>query len=137
MSRYVQEDLVEDDWSRLTNFYPNAITDFYRSGIPCIFKTGPEWPIARGPNSQKIVRAARPIYGHPIQPTWLKTASAIADLLDLLQVKWNTINPLAYANAGEAAWICEFVITIAVQPLSLAYPAARSLPPMESTRSST
>ena len=97
----------------------------------------PEWPIARGPNSQKIVRAARPIYGHPIQPTWLKTASAIADLLDLLQVKWNTINPLAYANAGEAAWICEFVITIAVQPFSLLPTPPPSLPPMESTRSST
>lgn len=118
-------DLVtEDDWSRLTELYPNAITDFYGSGTPCVFKTGPAWPVASGPNSQKIVRAARPIYDHPIQPTWLKMAWAIVDSLDSLQVKWNAVDPLAYANAGEAALICEFVITIAVLPGSLAYDAA-------------
>ena len=119
-----KSDLVtEDDWSRLTEFYPYAITDFYGSGTPCIFKTGPEWPVA-GPNYQKIIRAARPIYDHPIQPTWLKTAWAIVDSLDSLQVKWNTVDPLAYANAGDAALICEFVITIAVLPGSLTYDAA-------------
>jgi hypothetical protein len=118
-------DLVaEDDWSRLTDFYPNAITDFYGSGTPCVFKTGPEWPVARGPNSQKVVRAARPIYDHPIQPTWLKTAWAMVDVLDSLHVEWNAVDPLAYANAGDAALICEFVITIAVLPGSLAYAAA-------------
>jgi|SRR5712675_1759336 len=117
-------DLVnEDDWSRLTLFYPNAITDFYGSGTPCVFKTGLAWPVA-SPNSQKIVRAARPIYDHPIQPNWLKTARAIVDSLDSLQVNWNAVDPLAYANAGEAALICEFVITIAVRPGSLAYDAA-------------
>ena len=120
-----ESDLVtEDDWSRLTKFYPHAITDFYGSGTPCIFKTGPEWPVASGPHSQKIIRAARPIYNHPIQPTWLKTAWAIVDSLDSLQVKWNTVDPLAYANAGDAALICEFVITIAVLPRSLTYHAA-------------
>lgn len=107
-----------------TDFYPNAITDFYGSGTPCVFKTGPEWPVAHGPNSQKIVRAARPIYDHPIQPIWLKTAWAIVALLDSLQVEWNVVDPLAYANAGDAALICEFVITIAVLPGSLAYAAA-------------
>ena len=112
--------VVEDDLTRLTSLYPKAITDFYGSGTPCVFKTGPEWPVA-GNNSQKIVRAARPIYDHPIQPTWLKTAGAIADVLDSLQVKWNALDPLAYANAGEAELICEFVITIAVQPGSLTY----------------
>ena len=112
--------VVEDDLTRLTSLYPKAITDFYGSGTPCVFKTGPEWPVA-GNNSQKFVRAARPIYDHPIQPTWLKTAGAIADVLDSLQVKWNALDPLAYANAGEAELICEFVITIAVQPGSLTY----------------
>jgi hypothetical protein len=115
---------ADDDWSRLTKFYPNAITDFYGSGTPCIFKKGTEWPVASGPNSQKIVRAARPIYSHPIQPTWLKTAWAIVNLLDSRQVKWNTVDPLAYANAGDTALICEFVITIAVLPGSLAYDTA-------------
>ena len=111
--------------SRLTDFYPPAFTDFFGSGTPCVFKTGPSWPIAVGPESQKIVRAARPIYSdHPIAPTWLETAWGIVARLDELQVNWNTVNPLAYANAGEAALICDFVITIGVQPRSLAYAAA-------------
>ncbi|ODN88039.1 hypothetical protein L198_06778 [Cryptococcus wingfieldii CBS 7118] len=107
--------------SSLTDFYPYAFSDFFGSGTPCVYKTGPAWPIAR---EQKIVRAARPIYNHPIAPTWLETAWAIVAQLDLLQLNWNTVNPLAYANAGEAALICDFVITIGVQPRSLAYPAA-------------
>ena len=119
---HLKGDLVnEDDWSRLTKFYPNAITDFYGSGTPCVFKTGHAWPVA-SPNSQKIVRAMRPIYDHLIQLTWLKTVRAIVVSLDSLQVNWNTVDPLAYANAGEAALICEFVIT--VRPGSLAYDAA-------------
>ncbi|KAI0369419.1 hypothetical protein BV20DRAFT_1020825 [Pilatotrama ljubarskyi] len=110
--------------SRLTDLYPYAFTDFFGSGTPCVYKTGPAWPIAVGPESQKIVRAARPIYNHPIAPAWLETAWAIVARLDLLQLNWNTVNPLAYANAGEAALICDFVITIGVQPGSLAYAAA-------------
>ncbi|KAF9068769.1 hypothetical protein BDP27DRAFT_1392603 [Rhodocollybia butyracea] len=109
--------------SRLSD-YPYTFTDFFGSGTPCIFKTGPSWPIAVGPESQKIVRAARPIYSHPIAQIWLETAWAIVARLDELQVNWNTVNPLAYANAGEAALICDFVITIGVQPRSLAYAAA-------------
>ncbi|KAG8736478.1 hypothetical protein FRC12_017585, partial [Ceratobasidium sp. 428] len=118
-------DLVaEDDWSRLTSKYLYAVTDFYGTGTPCIFKTGPEWPVASGPGSHKVTRAARPIYDHPIQPVWVETAFAVADVLDSFQVQWSTIDPLAYANAGKAALICEFVIIIGVQPGSLAYDAA-------------
>ncbi|KAG9073437.1 hypothetical protein FS749_015196, partial [Ceratobasidium sp. UAMH 11750] len=110
--------------SRLIDFYPHAITDFYGSGELCVYKTGPQWPIAEGPESQKIIRAARPIYDHPIAPTWLKTAWSIVAVLDSLQVNFNTVNPLAYANAGEAALICDLVITIGVQPGSLTFAAA-------------
>ena len=35
--------IAKDDWSRLTDFYPNAITNFYGSGTPCVFKMGPGW----------------------------------------------------------------------------------------------
>ena len=114
---------TEDDWSRLYEYYPHAAADFYGSGTPCIFKTGPAWPIRSG-DWATIVRAARPIYDHPIQPIWLKTVWAIVDALDALQVNWNTIDPLAYANEGEADLFCDFVIVIAVQPRSLAYGAA-------------
>ncbi|KAG8686235.1 hypothetical protein FRC09_014270 [Ceratobasidium sp. 395] len=115
---------AEDDWSRLTSRYLYAVTDFYGTGTPCIFKTGPEWPIGSGPGYWKVTRAARPIYSHPIQPIWVETAFAVADVLDSFHVQWSTIDPLAYANAGEAALICEFVIIIGVQPRSLAYDAA-------------
>ncbi|KAF9068763.1 hypothetical protein BDP27DRAFT_1223653, partial [Rhodocollybia butyracea] len=56
------------------------------SGTPCVFKTEASWPIAVGPESQKIVHAARPIYSHPISPTGLETAWAIVARLDELQV---------------------------------------------------
>ncbi|KAG8738691.1 hypothetical protein FRC12_016656, partial [Ceratobasidium sp. 428] len=113
-----------EHWSRLTKKYPHAITDFHGAGTPCIFKTGPKWPVDSGFGSHKITRAARPIHEHPIQPIWVKTAFAVADVLDSLQVRWSTIDPLAYGNAGQARLICEFVIIIAVQPVSLAYDAA-------------
>ena len=110
--------------SHLLAKYPAAITNFYGSGTSCVYKTGPAWPVAQGPQSQKIRRAARPIYKHGIAPIWLDTAWSIVAELETLQVDWNAVDPLAYANAGQAALICEFVITIGVKPRSLAYEAA-------------
>ena len=115
----------EDHLSLVLAKYPAAITDFYGSGMLCVYKTGPAWPVAaQGPHSQKIKRAARPIYDHGIALTWLKTAWDIVALLESLQVDWNTIDPLAYANKGQAELICDFVISISVNPRSLAYEAA-------------
>lgn len=104
--------------------YPAAITDFYGSGTPCVYKTGPAWPVAQGPESQKIRRAARPIYKHGIASIWLDTAWRIVAGLETLHVDWNAVDPLAYANAGQTDLICDFVITISVKPLSLTYEAA-------------
>ena len=112
--------VLEDDLTRLTDLYPSAITDFYGSGTHCVYKKGPKWPVA-DPNSQKLVRAARPIHDHPIQPIWHKTSDAMTIVLDSLQVKWNALDPLAYANAGMAELICEFVVTIGVLPGSLTF----------------
>ncbi|EAU93576.1 hypothetical protein CC1G_02806 [Coprinopsis cinerea okayama7 len=110
--------------SHLISSYPPAITDFYGSGSPCIYKTGPAWPVAKDPRSQKIIRAARPIHNHRIMPVWRSIVWDIVALLDSRRVDWSTIDPLAYANAGEAALICDFVITIGVKPHSLSYQAA-------------
>ncbi|EJD40576.1 hypothetical protein AURDEDRAFT_186961 [Auricularia subglabra TFB-10046 SS5] len=110
--------------TRLTDTYENAYTDFHGSGTPCIHKTGPAWPKRRGIEEQKLLRAARPIHYHRIEPTWGSISWAIVAALDKLQVDWNAINPLAYADAGEAALICDFVITIGVKPGSLAYDSA-------------
>ena len=114
------------DLKRLTDFYPNAFADFFGSNTPCVLKTGPEWPTNVGPESQKFIRVARPVGEHPIAPTWVPTAWGIAAKLDEYKVDWNTINPLAYANAGDAALICDFIITITVRPVSLVFAAAQA-----------
>lgn len=113
--------LISTEMTRLSDSYENAYTDFHGSGTPCIYKTGPAWPKRTGHQAQKLYRAARPIHNHSIRPVWLSIAWSIVAKLDTLQVDWNAINPLAYADAGEATLICDFVIIIAVKPGSLLY----------------
>ncbi|TFK99890.1 hypothetical protein BDV98DRAFT_570371 [Pterulicium gracile] len=55
---------------------------------------------------------------------WVATAGEVIVMLESLQVDWNTVVPLAYANRGEADLICPFVNFIGVKPRSLAYEAA-------------
>ncbi|EEB91321.1 hypothetical protein MPER_10335 [Moniliophthora perniciosa FA553] len=100
--------------------YPPAITDFYGSGTVCLYKTGPAWPVAEG--QVNLVRAARPLYNVEKSPMWLQTAWAIVGYLDSLDAPMllTTVDPLAYANVGEAALICDFVVVISVKPNSLA-----------------
>ncbi|EEB91928.1 hypothetical protein MPER_09640, partial [Moniliophthora perniciosa FA553] len=102
--------------------YPAAITDFYGSGTVCLYKTGPAWPVAQGHWAQNLVRAARPLYDLQKSPIWLQTAWAIVGYLDSLNAPMllTMVDPLAYANAGEAALICDFVVVISVKPNSLA-----------------
>jgi len=111
---------------RLTDYYENAYTDFYGSRTPCVYKTGPAWPKRTGPEAYGILREARPIYGHPIADNgaWPSVLRRIAATLDSLKVALTSINPLSYANAGEADLICDFVISIGVKPHSLLYDAA-------------
>ncbi|KAG9012553.1 hypothetical protein FRB90_006610 [Tulasnella sp. 427] len=110
--------------SRLTDKYANAYTDFYGSGTPCIFKTGPAWHKREGLDARGIVREPRPIYRHAIGPTWLSIGKNIYQNLDSMDIQWTSINPLAYANAGEAKPFCSFVVVIGVKPYSLLYDAA-------------
>ena len=44
--------VAKDDWSRLTDFYPNTITDFYGSGTPCI--TRRQWPQLSEDRSRRL-----------------------------------------------------------------------------------
>lgn len=114
---------TKDDGRRLTDSYPLAFADFHGSGSPCIYKTGPAWPLDTdyAGYTCKIVRAARPIHGHPIQRVWRETVWAIVGVLDARGVEWSTVDPLAYANAGEKALVCEFVVVVGVRPGSLVY----------------
>lgn len=53
----------------LTDKYPNAYNGFYPRGTPCIFKSGPEWTVRKGPQDRRIECETRPVYGHAIGPT--------------------------------------------------------------------
>ncbi|KAG2070520.1 hypothetical protein BDR04DRAFT_1100012 [Suillus decipiens] len=110
--------------TRLTDNYANAYNDFHGSGTPCIFKSGPSWRVPKGPEAQRINREARPVYRHPIEPTWRSIGKRIYDKLDSIGVKWTSINPLAYADAGEAKPFCPLILSIGVKPHSLLYDAA-------------
>ena len=110
--------------TRLTGKYPNAYSDFYGSGTPCVFKSGPDWRVRKGPQAQGIVREARPVYRHAIGQTWLSVGKRIYHGLDSIGVKWTSINPFAYADAGEAKPFCSLILSIGVKPHSLLYDAA-------------
>ncbi|KAL1707595.1 hypothetical protein EV121DRAFT_277965 [Schizophyllum commune] len=53
---------------------------------------------------------------------WPQTARLIVSRLDALDVNMQltAVDPLAYANAGDATLICDFVVVISVKPNSLA-----------------
>jgi len=121
--RMATDDVVSKE-TCLTEKYPNAYSDFYGSGTPCVFKSGPEWQVRKGPEAQGIEREARPVYRHPIRHTWLSIGKCIYYKLDSIGVKWTSINPLAYADAGEAKPFCSLIISIGVKPYSLHYDAA-------------
>jgi hypothetical protein len=111
--------------NRLTHCYPHAYSDFYGHDTPCVYKTGPEWPIHTGPDAlQGVERDPRPIYRHPIASQWLSVLARITEALDNLRVQLTSIDPLAYAHPGEANPFCDFVISIGVKPHSLVYNAA-------------
>lgn len=117
------EDVVSKA-TRLTEKYPNAYSDFYGSGTPCIYKSDPDWPVRKGPLAQGIVREPRPVHGHTIQPTWVSIGTRIWDELESAGIMWTSVNPLAYANAGEPKSFCPLIMCVGVNPGSLLYEAA-------------
>lgn len=111
--------------TRLTDKYPNAFSDFRGCGTPCVYKSGPEWPAVTEFQQQRIIREARPVYNHPIQPVWLEVCTRISQALDTeVVVQWTSIGPRAYANAGEPKPFCPFIVRIGVVPSSLTYDVA-------------
>ncbi|KAG8797913.1 hypothetical protein FRC17_007607, partial [Serendipita sp. 399] len=114
---------VVSDSSRLTDRYPAAYKDFFGmpSGAPCIYKSGPAWPERKGPQAQRFIREARPVYGHPIAGSWLKIGMDIYKCLDSFSVMWTSIDPVAFANAGEKTPFCPLLMWIGVKPNTLLF----------------
>ncbi|KAF5329345.1 hypothetical protein D9619_009275 [Psilocybe cf. subviscida] len=108
----------------LSDNYKNAYRDFHPSGVPCIYKSGPDWPEGQDQWTWWTKREVRPVHGHPIQHDWLPIGKHICERLDFLHVEWTSINPLAYANEDETKPFCPFIVCIGVEPESLSYQAA-------------
>ena len=120
------EGIVISDSSRLTDHYPAAYKDFYGvpSGATCIYKSGPAWPEHKGPRAQRFFREARPVYGHPIADSWLKIGTDIYKFLDSCSIMWTSIDPVAFANAGEKTPFCSLLMWIGVKHETLLFDAA-------------
>ena len=114
---------VVSDSSRLTDYYPAAYKDFFGmpSGAPCVYKSGPAWPEPKGPQAQRFIREARPVYNHPIAGSWLKIATDVYKFLDSCSIKWTSIDPVAFANAGEKMPFCPFLMWIGVKHRTLLF----------------
>ena len=122
----LNEGSVVSDSSRLTDHYPAAYKDFYGmpSGAPCIYKSGPAWHERKGPEACRYIREARPVYGHPIAGSWLKIGTDIYKSLDSCGVKWTSIDPVAFADAGEKMPFCQLLIWIGVKYKTLSFEEA-------------
>ncbi|KIM27485.1 hypothetical protein M408DRAFT_165369 [Serendipita vermifera MAFF 305830] len=114
---------VVSDSSRLTNHYAAAYKDFFGmpSGAPCIYKSGPAWLEPTGPQAQRFIREARPVYGHPIADSWLKIGTDIYKYLDSRSVKWTSVDPVGFANAGEKTPFCPLLMWIGVKRKTLVF----------------
>jgi hypothetical protein len=109
---------------RLTDNYPSAYSDFFGSSMPCIFKKGTVWGVREGPGAWPFIREARPVYEPEKVEQWRSVGKAIWTYIDTIGLEWAFINPLAYANAGEAKPFCSFVIVIGVKPLTVPFDRA-------------
>ena len=74
--------------------------------MPSIFKTGTVWKVPDGPDAQPFIREVRPVYNSEKAENGRSVGNDIWKYLDTLHIEWSFINPLAYANAGEAIPFC-------------------------------
>ncbi|KAF9048885.1 hypothetical protein BJ165DRAFT_1414542 [Panaeolus papilionaceus] len=114
---YTEEEIMVSDRSRLTKYYPAA-------NPPCVYKSGPAWRERTGPEAYPIARSMRPVYDHPIAEQWEVIGKRIYVLLDSQNVKWTSMDAVAFAEEGNAVPFCPLLIWIGVHPTSLSYDTA-------------
>jgi len=121
------EDKPISDAERLSIFYPHAAYDFYGtpSGALCVYKTGQAWPVRTGPESQRIIREARGVHGHPLQPAWPELGRKVCDMLSSHGLDWTSMDCLGFAEAGQPRF-SPLLIWIGVEPKSLAFEVANT-----------
>lgn len=83
------DDVVDDKAARGVEKYPNALDDLSVAGDSgcCIYKSGPDWPVHKGPHAERIVREPRPVNTHAIQYAWLSIGERICDELGAMQLE--------------------------------------------------
>jgi len=79
----------------------HAHNDFY--GLPSnpitIFRTGPAWKLPTGPWGQR--KEARPCFNHAIALVWHRLGKQIYEYFDSIDLKWTSIDPVYFVEAGE------------------------------------
>jgi hypothetical protein len=110
----------------ISDSYPGAFSDFY--GFPshpvCVYRTGDEWPVPKGPQAQRVPREVRPVCNHPIQAVWCTLGEQVYEFLDSLEVLWSTIDPVRFAEEeGEAG---PLYLWVGVDPGSLSLEVAKA-----------
>ncbi|KAH7882038.1 hypothetical protein F5I97DRAFT_1931762 [Phlebopus sp. FC_14] len=80
-----------------------AHNDFF--GLPSnpksIYHTGPAWPLPSGPQAQRVPMEARPVCNHAISSVWHELGEKIYKYFDTIQLKWTSIDPVLFAEAGK------------------------------------
>ena len=111
----------------LSQSYPGAFSDFY--GLPtnpiCIYRTGDEWSVPKGPEAYRIPREARPVFNHPLQDVWPKLHIEVYEFLDSVGVIWSTIDPVRFAEKGKKE-ASPIHLWIGVVPKSLSFEDAQA-----------
>ena len=71
-------------------------------GFPSnIYHTGDPWPKPIDPEAQRVPMEIKPIFKHPIALVWRELGRQIYEYLDSIAVKWTTIDPVRFAEAGK------------------------------------
>ncbi|KAG8897721.1 hypothetical protein FRB99_007972 [Tulasnella sp. 403] len=120
---------VDDDRVRLTANYPAAFTDTHGtpSGQPFVYRTGEAWSKPEGgPEAYPHVRELRPVYGHPITDSWPGILDNVKAYLGERGQAFTAIMGFGWANAGDERPVCPLLLTIGVEPKSLAFDDAKT-----------
>jgi hypothetical protein len=80
-----------------------AHNDFF--GLPSnplsVYHTGPAWPLPSGPQAQRVPKEARPVCTHAISSVWHELGEKIYRFFDSIELKWTSIDPVRFAEAGK------------------------------------
>ncbi|KAI5805649.1 hypothetical protein DFH27DRAFT_524132 [Peziza echinospora] len=75
-------------------------------------------------STSSALSEARPVYGHAIARSWVSIGKRVCHDLDGMGIVWTSVEPLAYAQAGEARPFCPLILCIGVKT-RLALPPLR------------